>query len=195
MRYNEGAYRKMKKWYRNKEEIDNIFKNIFGNLKQPWESIFLYNLYNDLDEEQRLIENKMIYRFSYPMNTMFTSSEDRNQEFYNFSHQAIPLRRSSIFEFGNIINSDNSDKKIVNEEPLTEVIETDKTVSITIDLPGFTEENIEFEIDKYNVIIKANNGESNFFKEIELPCEVDADSAEISYHNGVLDIIMRKMMW
>jgi len=194
MRYNEGAYRKMKKRYRNKEEIDNIFKNIFWNLKQPWESIFLYNLYNDLDEEQRLIENDKRYRINHPMNTIFTSSEDRNQDFYNFSHQAIPLKRSSTFGFGNIISSDIPDKKIVNEESLTEVIETDKILSITIDLPGFTEENIEFEINKYNVIIKANNGESNYFKEIELPCEVDVESAEISYHNGVLDIIMRKIM-
>ena len=184
----------MKKRYINKEEIDNIFKNIFGNLKQPWEFIFLYNLYNDLDEEQRLIENKMRYRFSHPMNTMLISSKDRNQDSYNFSHHAIPLRRSSTFGFGNIIRSDSSDKRIVNEEPLTEVIETDKIVSITIDLPEFTKENIEFEIDKYNVIIKANHGESNFFKEIELLCEVDIDSAEISYYNGVLDVIMRRIM-
>jgi HSP20 family protein len=43
------------------------------------------------------------------------------------------------------------------------------------------------------VIIKVNNGKEHYYKKVELPCNVDADSAITSYQNGILDVELKKM--
>jgi len=132
--------------------------------------------------------------FLQPINRMILSPELRKLYFYEFPLFITPNRMSYINGFGNIIFSENPRQKIETKEPLVEVLDSDKTVSITCELPGFAKENIKLEITKNIVIIKANNGEENYLKEIKLPCEVDADSAIISFNNGVIDLDLRKLL-
>ena len=80
-----------------------------------------------------------------------------------------------------------------NSDPPVDVIDNDKTVSITVELPGSSEKDIELNIVENKVIIKVNNEENRFYKEIKLSYKVDAKSAKISYNNGVLDIEFRKI--
>ena len=44
------------------------------------------------------------------------------------------------------------------------------------------------------MIIKVTNERENYYKKVELPCNVNVDSAIISYHNGILDIELKKVI-
>jgi HSP20 family protein len=131
--------------------------------------------------------------FSHPISRMILSPELRKQYFYEFPLFFTPTRMSYISGFGNIIHSNNPHQIIETKEPLVEVIESDKTVSITSELIGVLKENIELKITQKTVVIKVNNGKENFYKEVELPCDVDVDSAITSFQNGVLDVELKKL--
>lgn len=131
--------------------------------------------------------------FLQSVSRMYPSPEYRNHYFYEFPLFIIPTRMSHINGFGNIIHSDTPHETFETKEPFVEVIESDKTVSITSQLIGVLKESIELEITQNTVVIKVNNGRENFYKEVELPCNVDVDSAITSFQNGVLDIELKKV--
>jgi len=74
-----------------------------------------------------------------------------------------------------------------------DVIEWDKTVSITTEIPGCSEKDIDLEFTENKVIIRVDAEESKYYNEVELPCDVDVDSATTSYQNGILDIELKKV--
>ena len=131
--------------------------------------------------------------FLQPISRMILSPELINLYFYEFPLFITTTRMSYINGFGNIIYSDNPRQIIETKEPLVEVIESDKTVSITSELIGVLKESIELKITQNTVVIKVNNGKENFYKEVELPCNVDVDSAITSFQNGVLDVELKKV--
>ena len=45
---------------------------------------------------------------------------------------------------------------------------------------NISEKDIELEIKEDNVVIKKDNAESKFYKEIELPCIIDTESEKIN---------------
>jgi len=51
---------------------------------------------------------------------------------------------------------------------------------------------IDLEITENTLTIKVDKDKRKYYKEVELPCEVDANSAKASYQNGVLDIELKK---
>lgn len=131
--------------------------------------------------------------FLQPTSRMILSPELRKLYFYEFPLFISPTKMSYINGFGNIIYSDNPRQIIETKEPLVEVIESDKTVSITSELMGVLKESIELEITQNTVVIKVNNGKENYYKEVELSCTVDADSAITSFQNGILDVELKKV--
>ena len=131
--------------------------------------------------------------FLQPTSNVKLSPEIRKLYFNKFTLFIIPSISSNNPGFGNSFYLDNPHKEIETKEPLVEIIESDKIVSITSELPGFEEENIELEITQDTVIIKANNGKKNFYKRIKLPCDIDADSKIAIFHNGILDAELKKI--
>ena len=69
-------------------------------------------------------------------------------------------------------------------EPLTDVFEENKAVTIYVELPGEEKEDIQLNVAKGMVKIKAKN----FYKRIEVPRNVDVEKAASKYNNGVLTI-------
>jgi HSP20 family protein len=79
-------------------------------------------------------------------------------------------------------------------EPLVDVIESDDKISVTAEVPGVKKEDIDLEIvDKNKLIIRVDNPDRKYYKEVELPAEVDEKSAKATYQNGVLDIELKKL--
>ncbi len=95
-------------------------------------------------------------------------------------------------------------------EPYSDVIESDKEVAITVDLPGLEKRNIKITTNDESVEISAERrsdtenkgGEkgyilkernySKFFRRIPLTVPVDSSGAKASYKNGVLEIVLPK---
>jgi HSP20 family molecular chaperone IbpA len=73
-------------------------------------------------------------------------------------------------------------------EPLTDIFEEEKAVKIYIELPGEEKDDIQLNVTKGKVEIKAKN----FYKRIDVPRNVDVEKASSKYNNGVLTIIIPK---
>jgi len=120
--------------------------------------------------------------------------EIRGPYVYGFTMRIGPDGKPQIEEFGNVPRRFGVKEESITEyrEPLTDVIEGDKTVSVTVELPGVNKEDIDVEITEDTITIKVDTAERKYYKEITLPCKVKTDTAKASYHNGVLDIVLER---
>ncbi len=97
-----------------------------------------------------------------------------------------------VEEFGNIRRTEEG-RRILSEEiePLVDVIEDEDEVWIIAELPGVSKDKIKVKIKDNKVIIKASNGKK-YYKEVELPTEVEPKTAKARYNNGVLEVRVKK---
>jgi HSP20 family protein len=116
-----------------------------------------------------------------------------------------PDGKPQIREFGNTPGGCRDDSckierkdkdapmSIGGREPLTDVMETEKHVAVTVELPGVEKEDIVLDATEKTLTIKVNTEDRRFYKEVDLPCNVKPDTAKASYKNGVLDITLERV--
>ena len=118
---------------------------------------------------------------------------------YGFSMRVGPDGKPNIQEFGNTrppkrLESGESEKyEVAEREPLTDVIECEDSISITLEIPGVEKEEIELNVEEDKVAINVDTAERKYFKEIPLKVKVDPKTSKATYKNGVLDIILSKV--
>jgi len=77
-------------------------------------------------------------------------------------------------------------------EPLTDICEGDKEITITAEMPGIEKDHIELETGDDFLVIKVEKGNRRYFKELPLDVNIAPDSARAKYNNGVLEITVGK---
>jgi HSP20 family protein len=98
--------------------------------------------------------------------------------------------------------------QLSNFTPRVDVVETDKEVKITAELPGVDEEDIDITLRSQVVTISGEKKEEkeekgrdyyhyersygSFRRDIPLPCEVEEDKADATFKKGVLTITLPK---
>ena len=73
-------------------------------------------------------------------------------------------------------------------EPLIDVWENEKKVTVLVELPGIAKDDIDIEADGKMLRLSVNTDNKVFDKEIALPCNVRSSSATANYRNGVLEV-------
>lgn len=102
-----------------------------------------------------------------------------------------PNARNSIGGYAGTIGSKSS--PISSErEPLVDVNMTDKGVKVVLEIPGVKKEDIKINAYDEAVEVIANNPQRKYHKTIELPHDVDTQTAKSSYNNGILEITFNK---
>ena len=97
----------------------------------------------------------------------------------------------------------------VNRQPFIDVMETEKEVVATAEMPGLKKEDIKINItdDRLEISTESKHqeekqGKEYFYKEIRsgsyyrsisLPSSVDPNGAKASYNNGILEVKMPKI--
>ncbi len=90
--------------------------------------------------------------------------------------------------------------------PQTEIWETDKNISVSLDLPGINAEDLDVQLEGDQLIVKGERrfSEENanyhrkekfygrFYRAFEIPFQVDRDNISASYKSGVLKILIPK---
>ena len=79
-----------------------------------------------------------------------------------------------------------------DRELLTDLIECDDSVSVTIELPGVEKNDIELRATPDSLTIKVDTPNRKYNKEFSLPCEVKPDKIKATYKNGILDITIKR---
>ena len=71
-------------------------------------------------------------------------------------------------------------------------LEAEDHVAITLELPGVEKEDINMEILEESMKIDVDTEIRKYHKEIKLPENLDTDTIEATYKNGVLDIVIKR---
>jgi len=113
---------------------------------------------------------------------------------YGFSITIGPDGRPIIREFGNVRRIRGRPRISEEREPLIDVLEDEKTVTVVAELPGVDKENIKVRIRDDILVISAKGPDRKYYKEIPLPAKVNPKTAKATYRNGVLEVKLEKIV-
>jgi len=75
-------------------------------------------------------------------------------------------------------------------EPLYDLEEEDGKLRVTVELPGAVKEGIQVTGTERTLTVKAEGRGCTYFREIELPYEVEPKEAKSTYSNGLLEVVL-----
>jgi len=150
-------------------------------------------LFRELNEELEEFMNE-VWRYGPMSGSKEFSEVYKKPIVYGFRIEIGPDGVPRIYEFGNVKRTPRGRVSVVEErEPLVDIYEEDDKIRVVAELPGVDENKIKVRaVDDKHVVIEASNHDRKYRKELELPVEVDADSADAVYKNGVLEITFKK---
>lgn len=156
------------------EEFLNEFSSEFMTMRKQMDR-FLKDTMNSFDDES-FQKRPFVYGFS------FRVGPDGIPHFEQFGDTKFSRPKGP---FG----KDKESKR----EPLTDIIEAEDHVVITMELPGIEKKDINLEVVEDSLVIDVDTAMRKYHKELRLPENLDMDTIEANYKNGVLDIkIQRK---
>ena len=160
--------------------------------EDDWDRDFFDDFFDfDIEKEMRRMEewmNRMIKNFQ-------GRGEIRGPYVYGFSMRVGPDGKPRIEEFGNVPKRFGLGENMQEyREPLIDVMEGDKNISVTAELPGVNKEDIDLSLDEENgtLIIKVDTPQRKYYKEVNLPSRVKPDKVSATYKNGILDIVLER---
>jgi HSP20 family protein len=115
---------------------------------------------------------------------------------YGFRITIGPDGVPRIERFGNVKRSERGPIREIRYseemEPLVDIYEDAESVTVIAEMPGVEKDKIKVRAVGRKLIIEARNGRK-YYKEVELPAEVDIESAKANYKNGVLEVKLKKL--
>jgi HSP20 family protein len=95
-----------------------------------------------------------------------------------------------------------------DRQPFIDLIETDKEIVATAEMPGLKKEDIKINITNEKIEISAETKQEDkkegkdylykeirsgsYYRSVELPSSIDPNGAKASYNNGILEVKMPK---
>ncbi|HDI85849.1 MAG TPA: Hsp20/alpha crystallin family protein [Candidatus Korarchaeota archaeon] len=144
---------------------------------------------------RRIIEDleREFERFEMELDRMFSSVGSGRGEaigpyVYGFSVTIGPEGVPVVRTFGNVPRAEEGYRT-----PFVDVILDEKAnqVRVIAELPGVSKEDIDINATERSVEIRAERGDRKYRAVVDLPVEVDVNSAKASYNNGVLEITFK----
>jgi HSP20 family protein len=105
-----------------------------------------------------------------------------------------PDGRPKFQEFGNRpVKKPTGKPKISDErEPLTDIIEGDDDVAVTVEIPGVEKNDIDLNVTDDILEITVDNPKRKYHKVLDLPCDVQPKTTKATYKNGILDVVIKR---
>jgi HSP20 family protein len=160
---------------------DDIFRDIFNDSR-------IRDVFNDdkiMDDIRKMTEEMM---------KMFTNAQPGKPVMHGYKIVFGPDGKPQIEDFGNRSMKSPEGEPTISEEiePLTDIIEGENDVAITVEIPGVEKEDIDLVASEDTLEIKVDSPKRKYHKLIDLPCNVKTKSTKATYKNGVLDIVLDK---
>jgi HSP20 family protein len=156
---------------------------------------FFGDIFDDFDREFVQMREYMDRMFEQAVRAQKEEGKSSKPFVYGFTIRTGPDGIPHIRQFGNtrrsLVNSKEFEEGF-GREPLTDVIEDEKGISITAELPGVEKEDVDLDLQGSEIVIKVDTENRKYHKKIELPEDIDPDSITATYKNGVLDVCMKK---
>jgi HSP20 family protein len=161
--------------------------------RDPWFS----DIFDEFDRIEHMMDEMMRQAFRSPT-AKRRKARTGGPYVYGFSMTMGPDGKPVIKEFGNLrSNRDKSPGTQIREvkeetEPLIDIFEKDKEITILAQLQGARREDIHVDITETQVTIKADTPHQTYHKKLQLPALVDPNTAQTTYKNGILQIRLEK---
>ena len=172
--------------------MDPFKKDRNRRKKDPFDFFGDDDIFRDIFNDERLMDD--IKRMTEEMMKMFTNAKPGKPIVHGFKLQIGPDGKPRIEDFGNRrIKSPAGEPKISEErEPLTDIIEGDDDVAITVEVPGVEKNDIDLNVTENALEITVDNPKRKYHKRIDLPCDVKPKTTKATYKNGVLDVAIKR---
>lgn len=143
---------------------------------------------------ERMMPKDMIREFRDPNGSV---RKEYGPFVYGYSVRIGPDGRPIIREFGNMkpgISGEGKPHLDLQDqrEPLVDIVDEADRVKVLAELPGVEKEDIKLYATPNTLTINVDTPQKKYFKELELPSEVDETSAKSTYRNGILETILDK---
>jgi len=109
---------------------------------------------------------------------------------YGFSMQVGPDGKPHVSQFGNVEVPKGRMKD--EREPLVDVINAEKEVTVIAELPGVTKEEVHVRFENGALVIDVKDPERRYYKQVALPEQVDEESVKATLKNGILEVKLAK---
>jgi HSP20 family protein len=114
---------------------------------------------------------------------------------YGINMRRGPEGEPVIERFGNVKSAPGG-KNLLSEarEPLVDVIEREKDITVMAELPGVDKGDIKLRLSGGSLVIEASRrGEAAYYRAVELPAKVRKERAKATCKNGVLEVVLSKV--
>jgi len=154
-----------------------------------------FDIFDEFEEQFRRMQQRMNSLYQRTLRGEFRTTDDNKPRIYGWTYRVSSDGKPVFQEFGNIPENPLSkpDELPGSREPLVDVQETDKQVTVIVEIPGVSKEDVDLEVANDTLTIKVDNPERKYYKEVQLPAEVDEDSGDAKFNNGVLSITLNKL--
>lgn len=186
MSWDEDVERWMRRWRRTPflgfkafDQVDRIFDNMFKEM--------LESAPKELYRERKLPGGGVV--------------REMGPFVYGYSMTLGPDGKPIIREFGNVKPSSKLSRHGYRKpslelreerEPLVDIISEDGTIQVLAELPGVEKNDIKLNCTEKTLAITVDTEQRRYFKEVELPTEIDPKVSKASYNNGVLKVTLTK---
>ncbi|HUR69358.1 MAG TPA: archaeal heat shock protein Hsp20 [Candidatus Thermoplasmatota archaeon] len=77
-------------------------------------------------------------------------------------------------------------------EPLSDVIEGEKDIAVTVELPGVEKGDLSLKVAEESLTVRVEKGARRYHKQVRLPSKVVPQSAKATFKNGILDVTLQR---
>ena len=148
---------------------------------------FFDDMFNDrfFDDFKRMTEE---------MFRMLSNAQPGHSYVHGYNVRVGPDGKPRISEFGNHPVQSDKGKSLISEErePLTDVMEGEKEVTITVEIPGVEKQDIDLRATENELEIRVNTPQRKYQKIVDLPVEVKPKTTKATYKNGILDVVIKR---
>ena len=144
------------------------------------------------DEMQKMFESN---DFKDMVEEMIKGGSDSNKRFIRgVSFNVGPDGKPKIQEFGNRPIKTSKGEPVISDErePITDIIEGDNDVAITVEIPGVEKNDVDLNVQNDTIEIKVNTPNRKYHKQLDLPCGVLPKTTKATYKNGILDVVIKR---
>lgn len=110
---------------------------------------------------------------------------------YGYTMTIGPDGKPYISTFGNV--RPGLERPTERREPIIDVIPGPYVIRVIAELPGVDKSDIDLRTTEDKLMISVDTEERKYYREVELPAKVDPKSADATYRNGVLEVILKRL--
>ena len=149
---------------------------------------FIKDIFNDdkiMDDIRRMTEEMM---------KMFSNAQPGKSVVHGFKINIGPDGKPRIEDFGNRQTQTPDGNQVISDErePLTDIIEGDNDVAVTVEIPGVNKEDVDLKVTNDTIEMKVDTPQRKYHKKLDLPCDVMPKTTKATYKNGILDIVIKR---